>query len=133
MIATTLVEIPQWGSITLIELIWLLSGVVAAGFTGSHLSALWKDYRAAKTTSNKVIMIMSRDYLRREVLRSLEAALILGLGGYAGVSDPPVPGPAFITIVGLVLTGVFLLIGTFVSIQSYWDWHSRKEIKEILK
>lgn len=132
MLATTLIEVPQWGNATLIELIWLMSGVFAMLFTAAHFPPLLKDYKTSKITNNRVVILMAQDYFRREVLRCLEGSLIVIVGGYASLTKPLVPGPAFITIVGLVITIVFLLFGTFVSIQSAWDWHSRTEIKHLL-
>lgn len=132
MFATTLIEIPQWGNVTLIELIWLMTGVIAMLFTGIHIKPLWTDYNTSRLTKNRILIVMARDYFRREILRCLEGSLITGLGCYVCALKPVAPGPAYISIVGLIVTIVFLLIGTFVSIQSNWDWYSRKEIQHLL-
>jgi hypothetical protein len=128
MIATYYMHVPQWGPLTLIELLWLLSGVLALLFCGSHFRELWRDRVAARGSERRPLVIAARANLRREVVRFLIGCDIAGFGIYAAVLPNPRPGAAYISIVGLILTVLLLAIAFSTALMSYWDWHDRGEI-----
>lgn len=130
---TTLIEIPSWGNITLIETIWVLSGVITVAFCGSHLRPLWHDYQLAKEIPDRPILrIVTWSYVRREIIRLLQGLAIIGLGIYTFTEGPVVPGPAVVTYVGLVLTAVLVMLNLTTSLQSWWDFHTRAQAKRYL-
>jgi hypothetical protein len=132
MIAATIVEIPQWGNVTLIEAIWLLAGVVAFAFAALRMRPLLKDYQRAGEAGEADICIIAKGYLRRELIRMAQSLCVISVGLYAAAEAPAVPGSARISIVGLVVTGVLIAISALVAFQSFFDWRDRNEIRRIL-
>lgn len=128
-----LIEIPQWGTLNLIEAIWLFSGLVALGFALLRIRSLWGDYMATKKIGQDDLCIIARGYLRREAIRIAQAITIIGIGIYAGLDPPAIPGPARTSITGLVLTAALILVSALVSIQSLLDWRDREEVRRILE
>lgn len=132
MIFTTLIEIPQWHTFTIIEAIWLFSGLLALAISGFRLRPLLNDLAVARKTGERDLYVIARGYLRRELVRVGQALCIVGIGVYSASEPPAIPGPAVVSIVGLVITAVLLVISFLVSLQSYLDWRDREEVRKIL-
>lgn len=131
--ATTLIEIPQWGDWTLIEAIWFGAGLLALCVASLRVRALWLDYRYARALGAEDLHLLARGYLRREVLRIAQAVIVVSIGLYAGLQPPAIPGPARVSTVGLIITAGLIAIALLVAVQSSLDWHDRKVIRRILK
>jgi hypothetical protein len=132
MIATTLIEIPQWSTVTLIEAVWLLAGVIAFAFAALRMRPLLDDFRRAVEAREDDVCIIARGYLRRELIRVAQSLCVISVGLYAAAEAPAVPGPARISIIGLVVTAVLIAISVLVALQSFLDWRDRNEIRRIL-
>lgn len=132
MLATTLIEIPSWGTMTLIEAIWLASGLLALIFTIFHIGPLYDDWRVSKLTGRLVLSKVAWGYVRREIIRMAQAVCLTTIGVYAAVTEPVTPGPAVVSVVGLVLTGVLLCLAFLVSLQSLLDWRTRSEVQDLI-
>lgn len=132
MLATTLIEIPSWGDVTLIEAIWLGFGLMAVFFTLIHLGPLYDDWRVAKLTERPVLSKVAWGYVRREIIRLAQGICLTTIGIYAAVEPPAIPGPAVVSIVGLVLTGVLMALSFLISLQSMLDWRTRDEVQRLI-
>lgn len=138
LLASTYWHIPEWGNLTLIEAIWLLSGIVTILACVRHLPTLYADWRLARKLtqgdgSKKYLEVVSFSYVRREAVRLLQGSLIVGLGIYAWLQPPPPNGATIVTPVGLMVTAVIVLIGASAAVQSWWDQHTRVQILAILE
>lgn len=132
MLTTTLIEVPSWGDVTLIEGVWLASGLLALCVTIFHLGPLYDDWRVAKLTGRIVLAKVAWAYVRREIIRMAQGACLTTIGIYAAVEPPAIPGPAVVSLVGLVLTGVLLALSLLVSLQSMLDWRTREEVQRLI-
>jgi hypothetical protein len=132
MIASTLIEVPQWENATLIEVIWLVSGLFALTLTLLRLPVLLRDYRYAQERGDGDLCVISRSYLRREIVRIAQAGAVIAIGVYAVLSPPLVPGPARISLVGLWLTGTLISISLLIGLQSFLDWRDREKVNKII-
>lgn len=132
MLAATLIRIPSWGNVTLIEAVWLASGLLAVGFAVAHLGPLYDDWRIATLTGRPVLAKVAWGYLRRELIRLGQGACLSTIGVYAAAEPPALPGPAFVSVVGLVLTAVLLALAFLVSLQSRLDWRTRREVQDLI-
>jgi hypothetical protein len=128
-----LIEIPSWSNATLVELIWLFSGILAFTIASMRLVPLVRDLNLAKLIGEDDLCVIARGYLRRETVRMAQASCIIGIGIYSSITAPGVPGPARTTVVGLVITAALILISLLVAFQSYLDWSDRKEVQRIIK
>lgn len=130
--STTLIEIPEWETVTLIEAIWMSSGMIALFLTALRMPPLVRDSRNARELHERDLYVIARGYLRRELIRMTQALCVISIGVYAAVEPSAVPGPARISIVGLVITGVLIAISLLVALQSYLDWRDREEVRRIV-
>lgn len=128
----SLIEIPEWGSISLIEILWLASGMFALGVSSMRIMPLWSDYQLTKQLDHKDLCIIARGYLRREILRIVTALIITFIGVYTVVTYPAMPGPARVSVAGILITAGLFLISLIVSIQSILDWRDRAKTIEIV-
>lgn len=126
-----LVEIPSWGPATLIELVWLGSGVLALLVAGLRLRPLLHDYFVAYETHERDLYVIARGYFRRELIRIGQAVAIIAVGLYTAQEPQVLPGPARTSITGLVLTAVLLVISLLVTFQSVLDWRDREEVRRL--
>lgn len=134
MIATWTVEIPQWGSATLIEVLWFASGIMAMAYCVAHVNALVDDYllTLGLREDRPQLRVAARGNLRREGVRFVIGGMIAGLGLYSMLQPAVVPGPARISFVGLLITTVFLGISFSTALMSWWDWHDRGTIQGLI-
>lgn len=132
IMASSLIEIPQWGNMTLIEAIWMGSGFLCMLLCGQHLITLWGDWMAQAMARREVLASVAWDNFRRELLRFAEGCVPAGIGMYASITPPPLPGPAVISPVGLAITGLFLANSFIVSLQSKLDWNGRYKVQRMI-
>lgn len=125
-------EIPSWGSITLIELIWILIGVVQCAFCLLHMRALTEDWMVATRQDRPVLREIAWGYLRREIMRFLSGLAIVGLGIYTALEPNPLPGPAFITPTGIFISVILFFIAFTSAIQSVLDWRTRHLVQQLI-
>ncbi len=129
----TLIEIPQWGNTNLVEALWLLSGLVAFGCAGLRLHPLVIDYHLASASGANDLHVIARGYMRREVIRLVQATFVIAIGAYAAHEPSVIPGPAKVSITGLILTVALISISFLVALQSVFDWRDREEVKRLLE
>jgi len=129
----SLIEIPEWGTINLIEVLWLASGLMALTFASLRIRPLWVDYELSKRVGDADLCIIARGYLRRETLRIVTALAITLIGVYSVLTDPAIPGPARVSVAGLLITVGLFVISLVVSINSILDWHDRVRTMEIVR
>lgn len=113
-------------------MLWLLAGVSATLFCVSHLRVLVEDWVFAAKADSEVLREIAWSYLRREMVRLVQGLLISGIGIYAALEPPARPGPAVVSVVGIILTAVLLLLAFSTSLMSWWDWHDRKKINHLV-
>jgi hypothetical protein len=123
----SLIEIPEWGRVSLVEVLWLASGIMALTFATLRLKPLWIDYQITKRLDHEDLCIISFGYLRREVLRIVSALSIVVVGVYTCATNSAVPGPSRISVTGLVITASLFIISLAVSAQSILDWRDRNK------
>ena len=128
----SLIEIPSWGRVTLIEVLWLASGIMALAFATLRIQPLWIDYQITKRLGKQDLCIIAFGYLRREILRIVTASSITFIGIYVCVTSPMIPGPARVSITGLIITACLFLISLIVSLNSILDWRDRNNTIEIV-
>lgn len=121
----SVIEIPSWQTVTLIEALWLASGLMALAFASLRIHPLWVDYELTKRLDQEDLCIIARGYLRREVLRIVTGAAITIIGVYAVSTNSLVPGPARVSVAGLLITASLFLISLIVSLNSILDWRDR--------
>lgn len=131
MVGARLIEVPAWGNVTLIEALWLSSGIFAVLFTMLHIRPLYDDYVGARLSGREELMLVATGYLRREVIRLLQGLCLTTIGVYAAVQPSPL-GRNVVTVTGLVLTGVLLTLAVLVTVQSVWDWRTRHHVQRLI-
>ena len=130
MLSVTLIEVPTWGTMNLVEFLWLLAGAGAMFFPAIHLRPLYRDWLAAQIANLPIIQLVAAGYLRREIIRLLQGVCITAIGVYASVSDSPIGD--MVTVTALVITGVFLSLAALVTVQSIWDWKTRGQVQHLI-
>lgn len=128
----SLIEVPEWGTANLIEILWLFSGLMALSFAGLRIRPLWIDYQLSKRLGYDDLRIIARGYLRREALRVVTAASIIFIGSYTCLVDSVVAGPARVTVGVLIITAALFVISLIVSVNSILDWRDRALTIEIV-
>lgn len=124
-----LIEIPAWGNITIIEAAWLLTGLLALGFTLAHIRELVVDYRRARETGRPVLARIAFGYVRREYVRMMAGAVITAIGIWAALEPPAFGGRAMVSVTGLLITAGFIAIAAGNALMSWWDWRDRETIQ----
>lgn len=126
----TIIRIPEWGPVTLIEALWTATGVGCLAVCLPSLRQAYRDWRAAGRR-DEIVRILAFGYLRRELFRVGQGCFILAVGVVADYQTSP--GPSVITPVGLVLTGCLFGIGVFVGLTSYFDRRQRTHVAALLR
>jgi SNF family Na+-dependent transporter len=125
-LSTTIIEIPQWGHITLIEILWTTIGLFTVIFVLAMLRIVTLGMLG--TPKGTIERDASVAYVRREIVRLLQGLCIFGVGVYVTFFAASPPGPAFITIPGLAITIALFGIAGSVVLQSILDWRARRKI-----
>jgi hypothetical protein len=130
--ATTLIEIPSWGTASLIEIVWTLCGVAVIVFSVYGIPYTISLWRTAVQQGDEVMEILAGGYVRRESFRVIQGVLIAAIGVYGCVIGQPRPGPVVVSPVGLFLTCGLLLIGATIAAQSMLDRRQQRRTTELL-
>ena len=128
-----LIEIPEWGTVNLIEAVWLFSGLLAFACAALRAHPLVSDYRIANSIGEKDLNVIARGYMRREFIRLAQASIIIAIGAYGAHEPSALPGPARVSTTGLIITAGLISISFFVSLQSVLDWRDREKVNWILE
>ncbi len=132
--STLLLPVPQWGNVSLIEMVWTIVGTLALFATLWSLPKVTTDYILAKHATvgplAEARVLIARGMIRREVIRLAQALIILMIGLYADFQPNPYTK---ITLVGLVLTGGLVALAVLVAVQSYMDKLQRDAAEHVLK
>lgn len=126
-------KIPQWGNMNLAEAIWMLSGFLTLLVTSSHLLTLWGDWVQQMVLEREIHSQVAWDNLRREILRFAQGSVPAGIGVYACLTPPPIPGPAVISTAGLLITIMFLTSSFITCLQSHLDWKGRDKVTRLIQ
>lgn len=128
-----LYEIPNIYNANVIELIWLLSGIVAMFFTLKHMRELFFDWNLEKSSNNKSLTKIAWGYCRREIIRFVQGLCITVIGIYSSITPPAFKGHDYISPIGIILTLVLVLLASLITTQSLMDWKTRNEVGELIK
>ncbi len=133
MIATTLIEIPSWGSASLIEIVWLFTGLAVVLFSTLGIPEAVNLWKVAIYQGDELMITIASGYVRREAIRTFNGLVISGIGLYACLAGQSRPGPVVVSPVGLVLTSGLLLIGFLIALQSVLDRAQQRRVAQILE
>lgn len=132
MTATTLIQIPSVGSASLVEIIWLTTGLAVVFFSASGIPETIRLWNTALSQDDALMQVLAGGYVRREAIRVVQGVVIAAIGVYGCLTGPAIPGPVVVSPVGLVLTCGLLLIGLTIAVQSVLDRHQQSRAHEEL-
>ncbi len=122
---TTLITIPQWGTATLIEILWLVTGIIMVGVAGVYaLPRVYGDYVITSRVPDAFTpsaVIIAKGRIRRELIRIAQGVIVFCIGAYACLVPSPIPGPAIISLTGVILTVGLFMLGLLTAVQSVLD------------
>jgi hypothetical protein len=132
---TTLIDVPHWGNATLMEVLWLISGAVAAYFTLLNVVDSWKDQRllvairadrSVHDRHYRMIELSAQGRLSSQLSRMAIALLIVATG-LVGIATPnPVHGKTSLT--GLTVTVALVAISALTATRSFLDLRQRNQL-----
>lgn len=132
-LSTVLIKIPAWGTVTLIEMIWTVIGVLSSIIVVADFHQASVDYKLVISSSrNGAMKILAWGYVRRGALRGVTCASLLTVGVYSCIQASP-NGVNYISIVGIVITVCFFFIGSVTALQAFFDYRQRKQVAEELE
>lgn len=135
LMGTTLIEVPSWGTISLIEALWTLSGVVMLAASAWALPKVLGDYvitRRVPGHYSEARELLARGHVRREAIRVVQGLIVLGVGLFAAFTDPVSPGPVVTTPLGLVLTAGLFMLAILTAVQSVLDRRQRDQAERLI-
>lgn len=134
MLAETLIRVPQYGTVSLLELVWTVSGVGLMVLIFVNFKDLLDEIgvrpglRGAKERHASLVIVHS--YYRREFLRLFKSFIITGIGIVADVA----PNLSHYTnATGLVVTVGLFSLSALVGLQSVLDRIDRKRVSQIIE
>jgi len=134
LVGALLIPIPQWGTVSLIEAVWTLVGLVAVIVSGLSTPKVLVDYIVAKHAPPSALsdarVLLARGHVRRELIRLAQGLIILGVGLFADLTPNPFTS---ITLAGLVLTTGLVSLAALVALQSTLDKIQRAQAEELLE
>lgn len=136
-LALTLIEIPQVGSATAIEIIWTVAGIIVFILSVWNLIGVLNDlvaasYATAQGEHGVIILMLAWGYTRRELIRVFQCIIIIVIGLLACLTPSPALVATRITIVGLILTIGLVLISLLIGLQSFLDLRQRQHIASLI-
>lgn len=125
----------QWGTVSLVEIIWTLTGLFGAYFTWSNLNDS-KKYVKAVSAMNGERLVLARElriiafgHYRNELLRLAMFAIIITIG-IAAMLTPPAVAHQPVTPVAIAITMGLLGITALLVIASFLDRRQRDLMKD---
>lgn len=129
MIAVTQFHVPEWGTMSLIEFIWTLSGLFTVYFCGVQLERAHQRFLDVIASGrNGPMKALAHAYRRREALRLMQGVVITGIGVYASATV----GLPYITWVGILITVGLMFVGGLAVLQSLLDAKTAHHVTELL-
>lgn len=133
-----LIHVPYWGDATLLEILWLASGLLATYWTLANVQDSWKDRRSLRLIEAdpavhdrhyQMIKLSAQGRLNSQLVRLVISLLIVATG-IVGIFQPnPLRGAT--TLTGLTVTVALVLIGLLTAGRSYFDWRQRNLLYEM--
>ena len=134
LLGTLLIPIPQWGTVSLIEGIWTLVGIVAVIVSLLSMPKVVVDYVVTKHAPRGKLAdartLLARGHVRRELIRLSQAFIILAVGLFADFQPNPLTS---ITLTGLALTSGLVALAALVGLQSMLDRMQREQAEALLR
>ena len=134
VVGATLIEVPAWGSISLIEALWTATGlgmIVLSLWALPRVVEDWIITRRVPGHYSEARTLLARGHIRREAIRLVQGAIVTAVGLYAslvpGVTDPVVVTPAT-----LVLTAGLLSLGALSGLQTILDRRVRNAAEALI-
>lgn len=140
MVTGQLIAIPTWGSINLLQIIWTAIGVVGLvsvipGFRDilKNMDAIFvENSQYFKTPAERqAALIITKNYIRHELLRGFEMLLII-LVGVVAMTTTPAPRSVYVTLTGLFITIAFFGIACSAAAHSMLDYRQRRHVRAVL-
>ena len=140
MVTGQLIAIPTWGSINLLQIIWTAIGVVGfvsviPGFRDilKNMDAIFvENTQYFKTPAERqAALIITKNYIRHELLRAFEMLLII-LVGIIAMTTTPAPRAVYVTLTGLFITIAFFGIAGSAATHSMLDYRQRRQARAVL-
>lgn len=132
MLATTTISIPSWGSVSLIDVLWMIAGVMGLIVASWGLRGSIENMgRVARQEFSDIVerrgsVLITRNYILHDLLRITTFILVCFVGVIAITQGPPPGTAAVVTPVGLAISVLFFLIVIISGIHSYLDQRQRK-------
>jgi len=134
LFGSLLIPIPQWGTVSLIEAIWTLVGILAVLVSLLSLPKVVVDFIVAKHAPQGKLaaarVLLARGHVRRELIRLAQGIIILSVGIFADLQPNPLTS---ITLVGLAVTTGLVALAALVGLQSLLDRLQREQAEALLK
>lgn len=135
LMGTTLIEVPSWGTVSLIEALWTLSGVLMLAVSGWAFPKVLGDYVVTRRVPghySDARELLARGHVRREAIRIAQGVIVLGVGLFAVFTEPVTPGPVVTTPLGLVLTAGLFALALLTAAQSILDRRQRDQAERMI-
>ncbi len=135
LMGSTLIEVPSWGTVTLVEALWTLAGVLMVAVSLWALPRVVGDYTLTRRVPGHYSLartLLARGHVRREALRLVQGIIVVTIGAYATLATPPQPGPSYISPVGIVLTAGLILLAAITAVQSILDRRQRDQAERLI-
>lgn len=132
------INVPYWWHATLLELLWLVSGTVAALLTVLNLYDSWKDQasltiiRDDKSIHDRhyqMIKLAARGRVTSQASRLVISLLIMVTGVIGVTQENPLGGRT--TWTGLTVTGCLVAIAVITAVRSFFDYRQRNQLYEL--
>lgn len=130
--------VPYWWHATLLEIIWLVAGLVAVALTALNLHDAWKDTRVVDEIQDDptiherhyaMIATSAQARIRSQIIRLLIALLIVGAGVDGVIVANPLGGVT--TWTGLGVTFALVGISALTALMALLDLVARNRLYEL--
>lgn len=139
-LATVVIQVPEWGDITLIEALWDLLGAIGLMVTVGRLASIQRDRKlfhggrintlVPDPTRRRAMLVLWRSLRRREAARVVQMSAIGVLGVWASL-QPSLIKPSVITPTGLIITGILFIVVLATIVQSINDSRAAREVTDL--
>lgn len=125
-----LIHVPGWGPTSIIEIAWMIVGVLVVCQVVYDLREVLRDLLAADHFPDRAVHEIAWGYVRRELARLFQASILLAVAVFAAVQYP-LPGQNT-THTGFGLQIAFVIVGLVVGLQSFMDRRQRAKVNRLL-
>lgn len=133
MLAEHLIHVPQYGTVSLLELAWTISGVMLLTVVAANLHDLFDEIglrpgvRGAKERQASIVIV--RSYYRREFIRLFKAVIVTVIGVVADIAPNLTE---YTNTTGIVLTVGLFILSLLIGLQSILDRIDRHRVSRII-